>query len=587
MARLFLLALILFTAIHVEGAPPLQNKNVRCRENRLYPECSRREDLFCPDTCPRDCAVECRSCVPVCVPPVVRCRNGPKRCRNLLCPASCPETCVANCDTCQVACPPPPPPVVITPSPPPPPPPPIVITPSPPPPPPITTPIPPPPDSSEAAGGKRVRCKSKLFPDCKEEHRCPAACPDRCEVNCVTCSPVCECNMPGAVCQDPRFIGADGLTFYFHGKKDSDFCIISDTNLHINAHFIGRRNIEMGRDFTWVQSLGILFQNHRIYVGAKKTATWDNAKDRLDLSFDGQPVYIPQGEGQKWQVNSATGLKVTRTRTTNAVEIELEGNFRIKTTVVPITKQESQIHKYNITGDDCFAHLDLGFKFYSLSGDVTGVLGQTYATNYVSRVKMGVDMPVLGGDKEFGSSSLFSTDCAAARFNISRPWRDYNSEPRNGNSDPIDLRRDVDQRPAPAFRTVLLSTFSRLLLVHSCPLLRCSAAAVLSPLRLSLLIRREFQAVLAFCVLAAVKVLLVAMSLIMDYHLALWYTLGFLVIYIIAQQPAYEGPGTSNQLTPLQLETLLTEGNASRFWLKLLCRHFELDKLLLDYVNGK
>ncbi|XP_073126975.1 uncharacterized protein [Henckelia pumila] len=223
---------------------------------------------------------------------------------------------------------------------------------------------------------------------------------------------------------------------------------------------------------------------------------------------------------------------------------------------------------------------------------------------------------------------------------------------------------------------------------------RCSAANVISPLRLSILLHREFQALLAFCVLAAVKVVkiesweffiadilfyakifLVAMSLVMDYHLALWYTLAFFVIYIIAQQPAYEGLGTSNQLTPLQLESLLTDGNTSRFWLvefrclstsksirssslfpklsitfsnknvsfgsvdlglfpnaaekfgislaslqqlpiyilyhdgieisrfpeldfepkffdyplskKLLCRHFELDKLLLDYVNGK
>ncbi|XP_073313898.1 uncharacterized protein [Primulina huaijiensis] len=441
MARLFLLALLFLTVIAIEGAPAPNNKKVKCKENKLYPQCARREDLFCPDSCPRDCAVECRSCQPVCLPPSppkpskVKCVDGPKKCKNLLCPASCPETCVANCAACQAVCPPPPPPSVATPSPPPPPPP-VVTSSSPPPPPAISTPlpptpyIPPPPDSSEAAGGKRVRCKSKLFPDCKEEHRCPAACPDRCEVNCVTCSPVCECNMPGAVCQDPRFIGADGLTFYFHGKKDKDFCLVSDTNLHINAHFIGRRNIKMGRDFTWVHSLGILFENHQIYVGAKKTATWDNTKDRLNLSFDGQPVYITEGEGVKWQPNSAPGIRITRTRITNAVVIEVEGNFRIKATVVPITKQESQIHKYNITDDDCFAHLDLGFKFYSLSGDVTGVLGQTYASNYVSRVKMGIDMPVLGGDREFGSSSVFSTDCAAARFRYGRqesPRKDYKS----------------------------------------------------------------------------------------------------------------------------------------------------------------
>lgn len=224
--------------------------------------------------------------------------------------------------------------------------------------------------------------------------------------------------------------------------------------------------------------------------------------------------------------------------------------------------------------------------------------------------------------------------------------------------------------------------------------IRFSASQVFSSDFNSLLFHREIQALLAFCVLAVVKmvkeetweafiadtlfyaeVFLVAIALVMDYHLALWYMFAFLVIYILAQQPAYLGLGTSNQLTPLQLETILTEGRTSRFWLvefrtlssstcictsrifpelsitfsnknlsfgivdiglfpnaaqkfgislgsnkqlptyilfenaeevarfpevnfetktstpaitkKLLCRHFELDKLLLDYVNGK
>lgn len=219
--------------------------------------------------------------------------------------------------------------------------------------------------------------------------------------------------MPGAVCQDPKFIGADGLTFYFHGKKNNEFCIVSDNNLHINAHFIGRRNENMGRDFTWVQSLGILFNNHQILVGAKKTAIWDNDVDRLDLSYDGMPVLLMEGEGAEWTSN---GTRIKRTQDTNSIVIEVEGNFQIKATVVPITKEDSKIHKYGVTDEDCLAHLDLGFKFYSLSGDVSGVLGQTYGSKYVSRVKMGIDMPVLGGQKEFASSGLFSTDCSAARF---------------------------------------------------------------------------------------------------------------------------------------------------------------------------
>nr|GMC46743.1 uncharacterized protein LOC109190948 [Ipomoea batatas] len=264
---------------------------------------------------------------------------------------------------------------------------------------------------------KTVSCKNKYYPDCNhQKHTCPTDCPYTCEVDCVTCSPVCNCNKPGAVCQDPRFIGGDGITFYFHGKKDRDFCLVTDPNLHINAHFIGRRNAGMKRDFTWVQSLGILFDNHQLFIGAKNTPTWNDADDRLDLAFDGHPLFLADGQGAKWEPAAAPGVSITRTTDANSVVIAVEGNFRIKARVVPITEKESRIHNYGITEEDCFAHLDLSFKFESLSGEVNGVLGQTYGSKYESRVKMGVVMPVLGGDKQFSSSGIFSTDCGVSRF---------------------------------------------------------------------------------------------------------------------------------------------------------------------------
>ncbi|KAG2595039.1 thioredoxin-related transmembrane protein 2 isoform X1 [Panicum virgatum] len=100
------------------------------------------------------------------------------------------------------------------------------------------------------------------------------------------------------------------------------------------------------------------------------------------------------------------------------------------------------------------------------------------------------------------------------------------------------------------------------------------------------LLRREIQAVLVFLVLFVVKIvreetwetfiadsllyakgLLLAVTLVIDYWLALGYFLGFVVIYAVAQQPPYHGLGHSNHLTPLQLESLLTEEPTSRFWL--------------------
>ncbi|MQM14004.1 hypothetical protein Taro_046931 [Colocasia esculenta] len=229
------------------------------------------------------------------------------------------------------------------------------------------------------------------------------------------------CNVPGAVCQDPRFIGADGITFYFHGRKDREFCLLSDSNLHINAHFIGRRAPNMTRDFTWVQSVGILFGSHRIYIGAQKTATWDDNVDRLTVIFDGETLTLPPEEGATWPMDPASAVSVSRTADANAITLEVEGSFKISAKVVPITDEDSRVHGYAVAADDCLAHLELGFKFYSLTAEVHGVLGQTYREDYVSRVKMSSNMPIMGGEPKYLSSGIYSIDCSVARFGRENP----------------------------------------------------------------------------------------------------------------------------------------------------------------------
>ncbi|KAJ4870606.1 Uncharacterized protein Rs2_47791 [Raphanus sativus] len=289
---------------------------------------------------------------------------------------------------------------------------------------PPSSPTPTPPSDGEAgAGVTRARCKKKGSPCYGVEYTCPADCPRSCNVDCVTCKPICNCDKPGSVCQDPRFIGGDGLTFYFHGKKDSNFCLISDSNLHINAHFIGKRRSGMARDFTWVQSIAILFGTHRFYVGALKTSTWDDSVDRISASFDGNLISLPQLDGATWTSSPGVYPQVSVKRVnadTNNLEVEVEGMLKITARVVPITMEDSRIHGYNVTEDDCLAHLDLGFKFQDLSDNVDGVLGQTYRSNYVSRVKIGVHMPVMGGDREFQTTGLFAPDCSAAKFTGNR-----------------------------------------------------------------------------------------------------------------------------------------------------------------------
>lgn len=264
----------------------------------------------------------------------------------------------------------------------------------------------------------KASCQDPYYGSCYGiAHVCPPGCPRVCEVDCKLCKPICACDKPGAVCQDPRFIGGDGIMFYFHGKKDRDFCLVSETNLHINGHFIGKSKKQgLKRDFTWVQSIGVQFDSHKLYLGANKVAKWDDARDELSLLLDDQPIVLPPGRGADWESASAPGLKISRLQDANSVTVEVAESFVITARVVPITAEESRIHKYEITEDDCFAHLELNFKFFALSPQVTGVLGQTYSAGFKSPVKVGVAMPIMGGEDKFAASDLFAADCKVARF---------------------------------------------------------------------------------------------------------------------------------------------------------------------------
>uniref|UniRef100_A0ACD6ALV0 Uncharacterized protein n=1 Tax=Avena sativa TaxID=4498 RepID=A0ACD6ALV0_AVESA len=172
----------------------------------------------------------------------------------------------------------------------------------------------------------------------------------------------------------------------------------------------------MRRDFTWIQALGIRFADHRLYMAAQRTVKWDDDVDRLELTFDGMPIDIPDEIDVEWKSSTVPALTVSRTSMTNGVKVVLKGVFEVSAKVVPITEEDSRIHNYGVTEDDTLAHFDLAFKFYDLTDDVHGVLGQTYRTDYVNKLSVSANMPIMGGGPNYVSSDIFATDCKVARF---------------------------------------------------------------------------------------------------------------------------------------------------------------------------
>ncbi|GAB2233935.1 hypothetical protein Droror1_Dr00003165 [Drosera rotundifolia] len=89
------------------------------------------------------------------------------------CPTSCARTCVVDCNACSPVCR-------------------SVITASPPPKIPHASPVSPATPVTPYPA-KKAKCLNKNYPGCYyREYTCPASCPGTCQVDCVTCRPVCS-----------------------------------------------------------------------------------------------------------------------------------------------------------------------------------------------------------------------------------------------------------------------------------------------------------------------------------------------------------------------------------------------------------
>ncbi|XP_047181180.1 uncharacterized protein LOC124847680 [Vigna umbellata] len=277
---------------------------------------------------------------------------------------------------------------------------------------------------SQFCGSRSTRCYGKYI-------KCPSECPNSetrdpkakvCHIDCN--KPICRaecrsrkpnCNAPGSGCYDPRFIGGDGRVFYFHGKSNQHFSLVSDSNLQINARFIGHRPAGRTRDYTWIQALGILFNSKTFSLEATKTPKWDNDLDNIKITYNDGHVALAEGPLSTWY-NEEKDVKVERVANKNSVMVTLKDVAEILVNVVPVTKEDDRIHNYQVPSDDCFAHLEVQFRFFALSPKVDGVLGRTYRLDFENPAKAGVAMPVVGGEDRYKTKSLLSHECGSCVF---------------------------------------------------------------------------------------------------------------------------------------------------------------------------
>ncbi|TVU38605.1 hypothetical protein EJB05_11988, partial [Eragrostis curvula] len=126
---------------------------------------------------------------------------------------------------------------------------------------------------ASSRGDQQLACNDPKDNKAACNAKCDKRCPNQCIVLCPGCQDLlqyCATSTLVSPAVTHASPAATATTSTSTARRTRDFCIVSDSNLHINAHFIGKRNPAMSRDFTWIQALGIRFADHRLFMGAQK-----------------------------------------------------------------------------------------------------------------------------------------------------------------------------------------------------------------------------------------------------------------------------------------------------------------------------
>lgn len=153
-----------------------------------------------------------------------------------------------------------------------------------------------------------------------------------------------------------------------------------------------------------------MFGSHNFTLEATKAENWDQEADHLKFTYNGMSLSVPIGHLVVWN-SPDQNLELERTSATNSVRVTIQEIVEISANVVPVTEEEDTIHSYGVPENDCFAHLEVQFRFFDLSPKVEGILGRTYRPSFKNPAKPGVDMAVIGGDDKYRTSSLLLADC--------------------------------------------------------------------------------------------------------------------------------------------------------------------------------
>jgi hypothetical protein len=251
------------------------------------------------------------------------------------------------------------------------------------------------------------------------------------------------CNPLAGVTDDPHFTGAHGTKYDFNGDLDKSFCLVTDSDFHINTIFKGyvssntyhaTKTIDGMALRTWIREVGFLWKGgHSLHMVAREGKQQERGNGFISKAVvDGQAINVPSQPGEKF-VSGDMSLTLVGVEYKGPYEIE---NYRlIIGNLLDASISLRVAHQLLQTPDSAEVHFNLKFNDLQVSEKVHGILGQTYrdtpeqltkSVRYSELARL-LNEPIVadgetgkgfldGSVDDYVSSNVLKADCKISSF---------------------------------------------------------------------------------------------------------------------------------------------------------------------------
>jgi hypothetical protein len=175
----------------------------------------------------------------------------------------------------------------------------------------------------------------------------------------------------------------------FLGEPDNNYCILSDSHLHINAYYGGRFDkwgSNTRKPLTWIRQLGIMWGHHSILLMARNGPEWRYGQGYMQrMEVDGEEIMLSQAgdttvfAGGKIRLSWLEAKARSGNDEVDVYEVKVADVLTVRVTLRP---EVANLR----TAVDGVVHMSIDLPHVVLSSNVHGVMGQTFRADHLSRL---------------------------------------------------------------------------------------------------------------------------------------------------------------------------------------------------------